>query len=64
MEYSKILKQIREKLFLTQQELGDRLDVSFSSINRWETGKNQPSLKCRKRIVEMANTIQIEVKRI
>lgn len=63
MEYSKILKQIREKLFLTQQELAGQLGVSFSSINRWETGKNEPSLKCKKRIFELAKATQIEVKR-
>jgi len=63
MEYSKILKQIREQLFLTQLELAEKLGVSFSSINRWETGKNHPSLKSKKRIVEMAKSIEIEVKR-
>jgi DNA-binding XRE family transcriptional regulator len=60
MEYSKILKQIRDKLFLTQQELAVMLGVSFATINRWETRKNNPSIKCKKKIVELAKKVKIE----
>ena len=61
MDYSRILKQIREKLFLTQQELADMLDVSFATINRWENDKNVPSMKGKKKIVELANKIELGI---
>lgn len=60
MEYSKILKQIRDKLFLTQQELADMLGVSFATINRWENHKNDPSIKGKKKIVELAKKIKLD----
>jgi len=33
-----ILRAIRGKLNLTQEQLADRLGVSFASVNRWEGG--------------------------
>jgi len=33
-----ILRAIRSKLNLTQEQLADRLGVSFASVNRWEGG--------------------------
>ena len=61
MDYSRILKQIREKLFLTQQELADMLDVSFATINRWENDKNVPSMKGKKKIVELAKKVKLDI---
>lgn len=40
MNYKKLVKEIREKLIITQEELATLLGVSFASINRWETGKH------------------------
>ena len=61
MDYSRILKQIREKLFLTQQELADMLNVSFATINRWENDKNVPSMKGKKKIVELAKKVKLDI---
>ena len=36
MDYSKALKEYREKCFLTQTELAEKLGVSYASVNRWE----------------------------
>lgn len=36
---------VRAKLNLTQTELARELEVSFSIINRWETGKVVPAKK-------------------
>ena len=45
MNWSKIIKQLRNKLLLTQVEFAEMLDVSFATINRWELGKTTPSKK-------------------
>lgn len=36
MDYKYLVKQLRNKLIITQTELAELLGVSFASINRWE----------------------------
>jgi type I restriction enzyme M protein len=36
------LRILRDKLILTQEQLADRLGVSFATVNRWEGGQTQP----------------------
>lgn len=38
------LAQLRKKLNLTQQELGQILNVSYQTISKWETGATYPDL--------------------
>ncbi len=45
MDYSKVVKHIREELLLTQVELAAELGVSFATVNRWEKGHHQPTIK-------------------
>lgn len=64
MNYQKLVKEIREKRIITQEELAVLLGVSFSSINRWETGKHEPTTKIKRKIVELCkqNNINTEEK--
>jgi putative transcriptional regulator len=64
MDFQRLVKKLREKLILSQQELAELLDVSFSSINRWETGKHKPTIKVKRKIVELCkvNKIGLEEK--
>jgi len=39
---AELLRAIRGKLNLTQEQLADRLGVSFATVNRWEGGSNAP----------------------
>ncbi len=36
------LRALRTKLNLSQEQLAERLDVSFATVNRWESGKTKP----------------------
>jgi DNA-binding XRE family transcriptional regulator len=49
MDYQRLVKKLRKKLILSQQELAELLEVSLSSINRWETGKHEPTILLRKK---------------
>lgn len=40
---SEFLKHIRSVRNMSQEDLARKLNVSFATINRWETGKNSPS---------------------
>ena len=64
MNYKKLVKEIREKLIITQGDLAELLGVSFASINRWETGKHEPTIKTKRKIVELCkiNNIVLEEK--
>ena len=50
MEYQKIIKNLRTKLVLSQQEFAELLGVSFTSVNRWENGKHEPTIKIKRKI--------------
>jgi type I restriction enzyme M protein len=36
------LRDLRSKLNISQEQLASRLNVSFATVNRWETGKAKP----------------------
>jgi putative transcriptional regulator len=62
MNYQRLVKELRVKLILSQQEFANLLNVSFASINRWETGKHEPTIKAKRKIVELCkvNGIKLE----
>ena len=64
MDYQRLVKELRLKLILSQQEFADLLNVSFASINRWETGKHEPTIKIKRKIVQICkeNNIDLEEK--
>jgi len=52
MTYSDEIKKIRQQCFLSQEAFGREIGVSFSSINRWESGKTKPNMSAMKKIKE------------
>ena len=45
MNFSEQVKYVRNKLHLSQTDLGNLLGVNFTTVNRWENGKSEPSYK-------------------
>ncbi len=45
MTFNEQLLQVRVQLDLTQNELAEKLNVSFATISRWENGKASPTKK-------------------
>lgn len=45
MDFKEKILYVRAILNLTQSELAKELNVSFATINRWETGRVKPSKK-------------------
>ena len=54
------LRAIRASLDLTQEQLADRLGVSFASVNRWEGGANMPQRAARAAIAALASEAGID----
>ncbi len=50
MGFSEDIKKIRRREFLTQEEFAKTIGVSYTTVNRWETGKAKPNLKTMKLI--------------
>ena len=49
------LRAIRAKLNLTQEQLADRLGVSFATVNRWEGGDTKPQRAAMEAITALAH---------
>lgn len=61
MNWSKILKTLRENMMLTQTEMAKILNVSFASINRWENGHNVPAMKIKRKLKELCAEHSIDI---
>ena len=43
MEVKDILKNLREKNNLTQEEMAERINITRQAVSRWENGETQPN---------------------
>lgn len=59
MNYQRLVKELRNKLILTQQEFAELLGVSFSSINRWESGRHEPTMKIKRKLVQLCKKYNV-----
>ena len=61
MTYAEAIKKLRSKMLLTQMEFSQLLGVSFASINRWETGRFEPTMKIKRKLAPLFKEHGIEV---
>lgn len=54
------LRAIRAKLDLTQEQLAERLGVSFATVNRWEGGGSKPQRAAQEAILALAREAGVE----
>ena len=59
MDIQSTLRAIRAKLDLTQQQLAERLGVSFATINRWEGGATKPQKAAQEAIAALAAEVKL-----
>ena len=43
MDFPSIVRMVREKTGMSQEDLARAINVSFATINRWENGKTSPN---------------------
>ena len=53
MDWGKTVKALREKALITQAELAEMLDVSFATINRYENGRHEPTMKVKRQLMKL-----------
>ena len=62
MTYAEAIKKLRNKMILSQMEFSKLLGVSFASVNRWETGRYEPTIKVKRKLKNLfdENGIKLE----
>lgn len=60
-DFPKCIKSIRQKLGLSQEELAQKLGVSFTSVNRWENGQTKPSKLARRQIEALCKKLNCQM---
>ena len=55
------LRAIRTNLDLTQEQLAERLGVSFATVNRWEGGSNMPQKAALEAIAALAQEAGVDM---
>lgn len=61
IDYGNAILQLREKLNISQEQLAEKLNVSFTSVNRWENGKHEPTKLVKLRIQNLLKENNIVV---
>jgi len=61
VNFSEFVIYVRKQLDLTQKELAEAINVSFSTINRWENGHVIPSNLAVKSFYDFCENNFIEI---
>ena len=61
IDYAKMILALRVKMNISQQQLGDLLGVSFSTVNRWEKGHHEPTLLAKERLKNLFKENDIDI---
>lgn len=59
MQLSEHIKNIRQRAFLSQEKYAKELDVSISTVIRWENGKSCPNLTAMKKIKDFCKKYEL-----
>ncbi len=60
MNYSVLIKELRDRRFLSQTDLAKILGVTYVTISRWESGYFKPNFSSKRKL----NSLFIEEKLI
>lgn len=60
IDFPAILRATRAALNLTQEQLAERLGVSFATVNRWEGGGNKPQRAAQETILALAREAGVD----
>lgn len=63
MDYNNLIKDLREKLILSQEDFAKLIGVSFSTVNRWETAKHNPTIKYKRILIDLCKQNNIDVEK-
>jgi len=53
----KLVRELRERLQLTQEQFAQKVGVTYSTVNHWENGKRMPQPFLIRRLLELKEEI-------
>lgn len=53
MNYSALIKELRNRRFLSQTDLAKILGVTYVTISRWESGRFQPTFSSKRKLNDL-----------
>ncbi len=59
--FGDVIKKVRKQLGITQEQLARELDISFSTINRWENGHTVPSKLAKRHLLEFCRNNNVAI---
>ena len=57
-----LIKELRQRLDLTQEQFAQRVGVTYSTVNHWENGKRIPQPFLVKRLLELKEELDAQNK--
>ena len=52
MRFAENVKQMRQRLFFSQEAFAKELNVNLTTVSRWDTGKSKPNMSTMRQIKE------------
>ena len=52
-----LVKELRERLHMTQEQFAQRVGVTYSTVNRWENGNRMPQPFLVRRLLELKDEL-------
>ena len=57
VDIPRLVRELRDRMGLTQEKFAARLGVTFPTINRWENGRAKPSPLAMQKIEELLRSM-------
>ena len=61
MNYAQAIKELRLKMLLTQTEFAELLGVKYGTVNRWESGAYNPTMKTKRKLSKLFKEYNINI---
>ncbi len=55
-----LVKELRERLHMTQEQFAQKVVVTYSTVNHWENGKRVPQPFLVRRLLELKEELAIK----
>lgn len=63
-DMGQLVRELRQRMGLTQEKFAAKLGVAFPTINRWENGRAKPSPLAMKQIEDLLRSLGNEGQRL